>query len=169
MTSSSDSVLVDNASAGVMIITLNRPDTMNAFSGEMGEAIQAALWSADRDDSVRAVVVTGAGRAFCAGADFSGGAAVFGAPVKKSFSADPFDYHPWDVRKPVIAAINGHAVGLGMTMALQCDIRFVARDAKYAQLRLPSGEIRNVDTYFFLSSTPQAAKSQTTSRRHTSM
>lgn len=115
----------------VAVITLNRPEVLNAFSSRMGEELQAALRRCDADEDVRAVVITGAGRAFCSGADFSNGPAVFGAPSSTStFSADPLRYHPWDVRKPVIAAINGHAVGLGMTLTLQCDLRIIARDAK---------------------------------------
>ena len=115
----------------VAVITLNRPEVLNAFSSRMGEELQDALRRCDADEDVRAVVITGAGRAFCSGADFSNGAAVFGAPSSTStFSADPLRYHPWDVRKPVIAAINGHAVGLGMTLTLQCDLRIIARDAK---------------------------------------
>lgn len=115
----------------VALITLNRPDVLNAFSGQMGRELDDALRRCDADEAVRVVVLTGAGRAFCAGADFSGGPAVFGAPSDLgTFSADPLRVHPWDVRKPVIAAINGHAVGLGMTIPLQCDLRIIARTAK---------------------------------------
>jgi len=115
----------------VGIVTLDRPDVLNAFSGRMGDAVQDAYRAFDADDSVRAVVLTGAGRAFCAGADFSNGPAVFGSQEgRPEFSSDPFRFHAWDVRKPVIAAINGHAVGIGMTMTLHCDIRIVAADAK---------------------------------------
>jgi enoyl-CoA hydratase/carnithine racemase len=115
----------------VATITLNRPDVLNAFSGQMGREVEDALRTCDADDEIRAVVITGEGRAFCAGADFSNGPAVFGAPTEATtFSADPLRYHPWDVRKPVIAAINGHAVGLGMTLTLQCDLRIIARTAK---------------------------------------
>lgn len=113
------------------VITLNRPDSMNAFSAAMGSELGRALRQCDEDESVRVVVLTGAGRAFCAGADFSGGPAVFGSQSGNTdFSADPLRYHPWQVRKPVIAAINGHAVGLGMTIPLQCDIRLISRTAK---------------------------------------
>jgi enoyl-CoA hydratase/carnithine racemase len=116
----------------VAVITLDRPDKLNAFSGAMGAQLTDALRRCDADETVRVVVITGAGRAFCAGADFSNGPAVFGAPDAASeFSSDPFRaFHPWQVRKPVIAAINGHAVGLGMTMTLQCDLRIIARTAK---------------------------------------
>ena len=115
----------------VATVSLNRPDSLNAFSGQMGEELQDAYRRCDADDAIRAVVLTGTGRAFCAGADFSGGAGVFGSQKGSSgFSSDPFDFHAWDVRKPVIAALNGHAIGLGLTMALQTDIRLVAADAK---------------------------------------
>jgi enoyl-CoA hydratase/carnithine racemase len=97
----------------------------------MGAELDAAYRDCDEDDSVRAVVLTGEGRAFCAGADFSGGAEVFDAPTDgEGFRSDPFTFHAWDVRKPVIAAVNGHAVGIGLTMALQCDLRYVAAEAK---------------------------------------
>jgi enoyl-CoA hydratase/carnithine racemase len=116
---------------GVAVITLNRPDNLNAFSSAMGAQLAHALQRCDRDERVRAVIITGAGRAFCAGADFSGGPAVFGSQIGNAdFSSDPLRYHPWQVRKPVIAAINGHAVGLGMTIPLQCDIRIIAKTAK---------------------------------------
>ncbi|MDW3219251.1 MAG: enoyl-CoA hydratase-related protein [Acidimicrobiales bacterium] len=135
----------------VAILTLDRPDSMNAFSGAMGRSLTAALRAADRDDAIRVVVITGAGRAFCAGADFSGGSAVFGAPTKETFSSDPLDdFHPWDVRKPVIAAVNGHAVGLGMTMTLQCDIRIVAAEAKLGIVQVRRGILPDLHSHWTL-------------------
>lgn len=135
----------------VAILTLDRPDQLNAFSGAMGRSLTAALRAADGDDDVRVVVLTGAGRAFCAGADFSGGSGVFGAPTKDTFSSDPLDdFHPWDVRKPVIAAINGHAVGLGLTMTLQCDIRIVADDAKLGIVQTRRGILPDLHSHWTL-------------------
>jgi enoyl-CoA hydratase/carnithine racemase len=135
----------------VAIITLDRAEQLNAFSRDMGRSLTAALRAADADDAVRAVVLTGAGRAFCAGADFSGGSGVFGTPTKETFSSDPLDdFHPWDVRKPVIAAINGHAVGLGLTMTLQCDIRIVAEDAKLGIVQARRGILPDLHSHWTL-------------------
>ncbi len=111
---------------GVATVTLNRPDRMNAWTARLGAELGDAMAEADGDDDVRAVVVTGAGRAFCAGADLSAGE--FGGGDAPRLR----DMWPYDVRKPVIAAINGHAVGVGITYPMTCDIRYVAQDAKLA-------------------------------------
>lgn len=144
-------ILFDVAN-GVATITLNRPDVLNAFSGQMGNEIQDAFRVCDSDDRVRAVVITGAGRAFCAGADFSNGPAVFGAPSgERPFNANPFHaFAAHRVRKPVIAAINGHAVGLGLTMTLQCDLRIVARDAKLGIVQNRRGVMPDLDSHWTL-------------------
>ena len=114
----------------VVLVTLNRPEKMNAMTAQMGAELDDAMAEADDDDAVRAVVVTGVGKAFCAGADLGGGdkfaggwGGVEGKPRRRS---------PQHVRKPVIAAINGHAVGAGLTWPLQADVRIVADDAKLA-------------------------------------
>lgn len=118
-------VLYDVAD-GVATVTLNRPDRMNAWNTLLGAELGDAMAEADGDDDVRAVVVTGAGRAFCAGADLSGGEFGGGdAPALR-------EMWPYDVRKPVIAAINGHAIGVGITYPMTCDVRYVAEDAKLA-------------------------------------
>jgi enoyl-CoA hydratase/carnithine racemase len=135
----------------VAVLTLDRPDHLNAFSGAMGRSLTTALRAADADDSIRVVILTGAGRAFCAGADFSGGSGVFGTPTKETFSSDPLDdFHPWDVRKPVIAAINGHAVGLGLTMTLQCDIRIIATEAKLGIVQARRGILPDLHSHWTL-------------------
>lgn len=120
---------------GVATITLNRPEAMNAWTPQLSDELMLACGAADVDDAVRAVVITGAGRAFCAGADLSGGESGFvgGGPT-----AHPGPrLWPHQVRKPVIAAINGHAVGVGITYPMLCDIRIVSESAKiqYAMVR----------------------------------
>lgn len=121
---------------GVATITLNRPDRMNAFTWRLGNDLNDALVRFDADDEVRAIVVTGAGRAFCAGADLGRGSRTF----DRGGADDPGDprergplgpqLHPWQVRKPILAAINGAAVGVGLTIPLQYDMRIAAEDAK---------------------------------------
>src|SRR6201987_2070939 len=127
---------------GVAVLTLNRPEHLNAYTADMGTLLGRAYRDCDSDDDVRAIVVTGAGRAFCAGADFSRGATPFDAPGEDSaFSASPIDPAAFELRKPVIAALNGHAVGIGLTIALQADIRIVAVDAKYGVVQVRRGVI----------------------------
>ncbi|GIW43496.1 MAG: enoyl-CoA hydratase [Candidatus Binatia bacterium] len=120
---------------GVATITLNRPERLNAYTPQMRRELAHAFAALDEDDSVRAIIVTGAGRAFCAGADVGSGERAFDR------SDDP-DYlsrlaaeraaavRPWEMRKPIIAAINGPAVGAGITIALQWDIRIAAEGAR---------------------------------------
>jgi enoyl-CoA hydratase/carnithine racemase len=135
----------------IAIVTLDRPDVLNAFSGQMGRELDDAMRRSDADEDVRVVVITGAGRAFCSGADFSNGPAVFGAPSEtRTFSADPLRMHPWQLRKPVIAAINGHAIGLGLTITLQCDLRIVARDAKLGIVQNRRGVMPDAHSHWTL-------------------
>lgn len=138
---------------GVAVITLNRPDRLNAFSAEMGRGLGEAYRRCDRDDAVRAVILTGAGRAFCAGADMSAGADTFAqrdSGTASEFSASPIDPAPWEVRKPVIAAMNGHAIGLGLTLALQCDMRIAADDGQYGVLQVRRGVMPDACSHWTL-------------------
>ena len=109
---------------GVATITLDRPDQLNRWTATMAHDLSDALRSADSDGSVGAIVLTGAGRAFCAGLDLS---------ESPSFDADDRPEPatlPWQLSKPVIAALNGHAIGVGATLALTADVRYVAAEAK---------------------------------------
>jgi enoyl-CoA hydratase/carnithine racemase len=122
----------------VLTITLDRPDRLNAFTAVMRDELIAAFDAADADDDVRAVVVTGAGRAFCAGADLGAGGDTFDYRVRGgTVDEAPRDgggqvaLRIYESRKPVIAAVNGPAVGVGVTMTLPMDIRLAADDAKF--------------------------------------
>ena len=125
---------------GILTITLDRPDKLNAFTGRMLSELLDALDRADRDDDVRAVVFTGAGRGFCAGADLSGGANTFNAenrgPVDPGLDGHRdggglFTLRAYESLKPTIAACNGPAVGVGVTMQLPMDIRLASTEARY--------------------------------------
>jgi enoyl-CoA hydratase/carnithine racemase len=135
---------------GVATITLHRPDVRNAFSGRMGDELTDAYQHCDADDDVRAVVLTGTPPAFCAGADMTPGDATFDSPhEQRSFTASPV-MPAWEVRKPVIAAVNGHAVGIGLTLALQCDLRLVAADAKYGVVQARRGVLGDCMSHWTL-------------------
>ena len=136
---------------GVATVTLNRPEKLNAMTALMGAEMADAMAEADGDDAVRAVVVTGAGRAFCAGADLGGGTDTKGfgdswGGVDRRLRR----MSPQHVRKPVIAAINGAAVGAGLTWPLQCDIRIVAEDAKLAFAFVRRGVIPELASHAIL-------------------
>ncbi|MEZ4216887.1 MAG: enoyl-CoA hydratase-related protein [Myxococcota bacterium] len=124
---------------GVATITLHRPDALNSFSGRMGDELGDAYRRCDADDAVRAIVLTGAGRAFCAGADMTAGEDTFAKQDGADFSAAAVDPPAFALRKPVIAAVNGHAIGLGLTLALQADLRVIAREGKYGIVQVRRG------------------------------
>jgi len=132
----------------VAVITLHRPEQMNAFSGLMGSELAHAYSACDADDEVRAVVLTGSGRAFCAGADLGAGTETFAKQDERTFSSAGIEVAAWDVRKPVIAAINGHAIGIGLTLAMQCDIRLVAREAKLAFAHVRRGVLPDAHSHW---------------------
>lgn len=132
----------------IATITLNRPDKLNAWTARMYDEVSDAMSSAEADEDVRAIILTGAGRGFCAGADMSllSGIAERGIgdgpaplshaperPVKPGIPADfqrKYSFFP-SIRKPVIAAVNGPAVGLGFIIALYCDLRFASTEARF--------------------------------------
>jgi enoyl-CoA hydratase/carnithine racemase len=150
--------LTVTTSDGVAVLTLNRPDQLNAYTGEMGALLGQAYRSCDEDDDVRAIVLTGAGQAFCAGADFSGDADPFDSPGDAArFSASPTDPAAFELRTPVIAALNGHAIGIGLTLALQADIRIVAADAKYGVVQVRRGVIADCMSHWTLPRLASAA------------
>jgi enoyl-CoA hydratase/carnithine racemase len=125
-------LLADAPSEHVRVLTLNRPDALNAMTAELCGALHAELDRIAADRACRAIVLTGAGRAFCAGADLEQGSTTFDATRNES-RRERQDYRlrlPYELRKPVIAAINGPAVGVGITYPLLADVRFVAADAK---------------------------------------
>lgn len=144
----SDTDVLYEVSQRIATITLNRPDRLNAYTAGLGDALRAAVRRATDDAEVRVIVLTGAGRGFCAGADMeslsagtaSGGASLAAenpkaepAPFDPASSPDyqtPHSYFP-AVPKPIIAAINGACAGLGLVYALYCDQRFAAAGAKF--------------------------------------
>jgi enoyl-CoA hydratase/carnithine racemase len=142
----------------LLIVTLNRPDKLNAYTGQMGAEITDAFERADRDDDIRAIIVTGAGRGFCAGADVSGGAKSFdtsgshGAGVFSSAGtrSGRFVEAIFNCRKPSIAAINGPAVGVGITMTLPMDVRIAARGAKIGFIFARRGLVPEAGSAWFL-------------------
>ncbi len=134
----------------VAVITLDRPETRNAFTGPMGKELADAYRVCDADDEIGAVVLTGAPPAFCSGADLSAGGDTFRAPGGGEFSASAVATRAWDVRKLVVAAVNGHAIGLGLTLALQCDIRIFAADATFGVVQVRRGMMGDAYSHWTL-------------------
>ena len=154
----------------ILTITLNRPDKMNAFTGIMQREMIAAFDAADVDDTVRAIIVTGAGKAFCAGADLSEGGATFdraARPDRKTAPLRPNGEVEWSddaVRdgggrvtlrmykclKPIIGAINGAAVGIGVTMQLAMDVRLASETARFGFVFARRGIVPEAASSWFL-------------------
>lgn len=136
---------------GIAVITLNRPDAYNTMTNSIIEGLGAAYRRCDEDDGVRVVVVTGAGTAFCAGADMSGGGDTFdGASQDTVVNSCPLSMQAWEVRKPVIAACNGHAVGAGLGLAMQADMRVFANEGKYGFLQSRRGVVADFAVEYVL-------------------
>ena len=140
----------------VLTITLNRPKRLNAFTAQMGRDLIDAFDASDADDDVRAVIVTGAEPAFCAGADLGGGGETFDWRDVQTEDAVPRDtggvvsLRIFSSLKPVIAAINGPAVGVGITMTLPMDIRMAATDAKIGFVFARRGIVPEACSSWFL-------------------
>jgi 2-(1,2-epoxy-1,2-dihydrophenyl)acetyl-CoA isomerase len=138
--------------SGVLTLTLNRPTLFNSFNKEMAIALQTALKEASLNDEVRAIVITGGGKAFCAGQDLSEAMALDG-PSLQSIVRD--HYNPIielirTIEKPIIAAVNGVAAGAGANIALACDITFAKESANFIQAFSKIGLIPDSGGTFFL-------------------
>ncbi|MEV5495746.1 enoyl-CoA hydratase-related protein [Nonomuraea fuscirosea] len=125
-----DLVLSTLDDKGVLTLTFNRPDTLNAWTDAMGRRYFDLLAEAEQDPGVRAVVVTGAGRGFCSGADFKTLTAIQTGSYDEAPDPRPNTF-PTTIAKPIIAAVNGACAGLGMVHALVCDLVFTAEEAKW--------------------------------------
>ena len=149
---------------GIATVTLNRPDKLNAFTTAMRDELVAVFDETDADDAVRAVIVTGAGRAFCAGADLSSGGKTFDYASRGETARDRYKVgevyrdgggistlRMFKSLKPVIGAINGAAVGIGMTMQLPMDIRLASTDARFGFVFARRGITPEAASSWFLS------------------
>ncbi|MEE3238135.1 MAG: crotonase/enoyl-CoA hydratase family protein [Pseudomonadota bacterium] len=141
----------------VLLITLNRPEILNAFNRDMMAEMIDALNKADADDNVRAIIVTGAGRGFCAGADLSAGGNTFNAEARDDREnglhrdgGGRVTLRIFECKKPIIAAINGAAVGIGATMTLPMDIRLCSTKAKFGFVFARRGIVPEACSSYFL-------------------
>ena len=141
----------------VLLITLNRPEILNAFNRDMMAEMIDALNKADADDNVRAIIVTGAGRGFCAGADLSTGGNTFNAEARDDREnglhrdgGGRVTLRIFECKKPIIAAINGAAVGIGATMTLPMDIRLCSTKAKFGFVFARRGIVPEACSSYFL-------------------
>ena len=141
----------------VATVTLDRPGKLNAFTRRMRDELIGAFAAADADDGVRVVIVTGAGRAFCAGADLSGGAGTFDSAKRGDAGLEDdrdgggrVSLALYEMKKPVIAAINGPAVGVGVTMTLPMDVRIASSTAKFGFVFARRGIVPEACSSWFL-------------------
>ena len=141
----------------ILTITLNRPEALNAFNNEMLFELIDACDKADADDDVKAIIITGAGRGFCAGADLSGGGNAFDYDSREDkengLSRDGggrLTLRLYELNKPIIAAINGPAVGVGVTMTLPMDIRLASTNAKFGFVFARRGIVPEACSSYFL-------------------
>jgi enoyl-CoA hydratase/carnithine racemase len=146
-----DPELLFEISDHVALITLNRPEAHNTLSPRLLDGLGQAYQRCDEDDRVRVVVVTGAGKSFCAGADMSGGGSTFDADaLGEDVDSCPLSMQAWQVRKPVIAACNGHAIGAGLGLAMQADMRVFSLQGKYGFLQSRRGVVADFAIEYLL-------------------
>jgi enoyl-CoA hydratase/carnithine racemase len=149
-----EQIAYDAAADGVLTITLDRPDRLNAFTTRMMYELIDAFDRADADDDVRAVIVTGRGRGFCAGADLEAGAATFDHGAEdgaiRRDGGGLVTLRIFESTKPVIAAINGPAVGVGITMTLPMDVRLASTDARMGFVFVRRGIVPEACSSWFL-------------------
>ena len=150
-----DAFILSEVEQGVMTITLNRPDRLNSFNDLMHQQLAACLTQAERDENVRCLLITGAGRGFCAGQDLndrnvdpSGPAPDLGLSVERFYN--PLVRRLAALPKPVIAAVNGVAAGAGATLALGCDIVLAARSANFVMAFSKLGLVPDCGGSWFL-------------------
>lgn len=155
----------------IAIFWLNRPDRLNAFMVQMGEELRAAFDETDADDSVRAVVLTGTGRAFCAGADLEEGGSTFDASSEVAGDEVPADeggkltMRMFASLKPIVAAINGPSAGVGVTMTLPADVRIASEDAKFGFVFAARGLVPEAASSWFPATRRPADRSAVDDRR----
>src|SRR5579862_6894377 len=148
--------IIEELEDGILTVTLNRPDRLNAWTERMAQELISALDRADADDDVRVIIITGAGRAFCAGADLERGGETFDWRTREDAAAVPrdnggrFTLRVYESMKPVIAAINGPAVGVGVTMTLPMDVRLAADDARFGFVFARRGIVPEAASSWFL-------------------
>ena len=149
--------IIAEVSDGIMTITLNRPDRLNAWTAKMAEELIEAFDQADADDDVRAVIMTGAGRGYCAGADLEKGGETFDARARghkedmvPRDNGGQFTLRIFNSTKPVIGAINGAAVGVGATMTLPMDIRLASEQGRFGFVFVRRGIVPEAASSWFL-------------------
>jgi 2-(1,2-epoxy-1,2-dihydrophenyl)acetyl-CoA isomerase len=148
----SESAVLSGIADGIMTITLNRPTVLNAMNADLLAQLGAAFAAAKHDDAVRAVLLTGAGRGFCAGADLSTNSMRTGSDVQEMMRSR---YHPIILMmrqfpKPIVGAINGTAAGGGMSLALACDIVLAGESASFLQAFTKIGLVPDCGSTWFL-------------------
>ena len=156
---SDESTILVEKEDGIMTVTLNRPDRLNAFTGRMSKELREALADAGADDGVAAVIFTGAGRGYCAGADMAAGAETFSYAARDAAESDigvhrdsggMLTLDMYNCPKPLIAAINGPAVGIGITMCLAMDIRLASERARFGFVFARRGIVPEAASSWFL-------------------